>query len=215
MSYNTGTFIEPLGCVVRGQRLSGINEDDTVFILGSGISGILHIQLAKLRGVNQIIAADINPHRLKLATKFGANSVIDARTDIVRTLRTINNGRLADKVIVCTGARQACLSALHCVDRGGKLLFFAVPPPSIPVPIPVTDFWRNEITVMTSYGAAPMDLHKSLAILNQKKINVTDMITHTFPLNEISKGFALVANPSKSLKIIIEPNRTESPSVLT
>jgi L-iditol 2-dehydrogenase len=65
---------------------------------------------------------------------------------------------------------------------------------------------------MTSYGAAPIDLRESLGILTQKRINVTDMITHKFPLNEISKGFRLVANPDKSLKVIIEPNGVSSPS---
>ena len=211
MSYHVGTFIEPLGCVVRGQRLLSMNKNDTILIIGSGISGILHIQLAKLRGIHKIIAADINTHRLNLATKFGAHDIIDARKNIEKTLRTINNGRLANQVIVCTGAKQAHLSALNCVDRGGKILFFAVPPPNVTVPIPITDFWKKEITIMTSYGAAPIDLQESLEILIQQKINTEDMITHTFPLTEISKGFRLVANPHKSLKIIIEPN-TMSPT---
>ncbi len=214
MSYVDGTFIEPLGCIVRGQRLASVNENDTLFILGTGISGILHIQLAKLMGVRNIIAADINPYRLKLAKKFGAHSIIDARTNIQRKLRKINNGRLADKIIVCTGARQACLSALKCVDRGGTILFFAVPPPTVKITIPITEFWKNEITVMTSYGAAPIDLRESLGLLTQKKINVKDMITHKFPFHEISKGFKLVANPHESLKIIIQPNRDSFPSVI-
>ena len=214
MSYVDGTFIEPLGCIVRGQRLASVNENDTLFILGTGISGILHIQLAKLMGVRNIIAADINPYRLKLAKKFGAHSIIDARTNIQRKLRKINNGRLADKIIVCTGAQQACLSALKCVDRGGTILFFAVPPPTIKIPMPITEFWKNEITVMTSYGAAPIDLRESIGLLTQKKINVKDMITHKFPFNEISKGFKLVANPHESLKIIIQPNRDSFPSVI-
>jgi L-iditol 2-dehydrogenase len=212
MSYADGTFIEPLGCIVRSQRLAAINQDDTVLIIGSGISGILHIQLAKLTGVRNIIAADINPYRLKLATKFGAHSVIDARTGIQKKLRQQNKGRLADQIIICTGARQAYLSALNCVDRGGTILFFAVPPPTVAVPIPITEFWKNEITVMTSYGAAPIDLKESLRILTQKRINVTDMITHKFPLIEISKGFRLVAHPDKSLKIIIEPNGVSNSS---
>jgi L-iditol 2-dehydrogenase len=213
MSYADGTFIEPLGCIVRGQRLASIDKDDTVLIIGSGISGILHIQLAKLTGVRKIVAADINPHRLKLAIHFGAHSVINARTGIQRTLRKENNGRLADRVIICTGARQAVSSAIQCVDRGGRILFFAVPPPTVKVSIPITEFWKNEITVMTSYGAAPSDLKEALRILAQKRINVTDMITHKFSLREISKGFKLVSNPENSLKIIIQPNRVPSPSV--
>jgi len=207
VSYEEGTFIEPLGCVVRGQRLAAIREDDTLLIIGSGVSGILHIQLAKLRGVQKIVAADINPHRLKLAEKFGAHHTIDAKGNLPQKLKEINEGKPADQVILCTGATQAALTALECVDRGGTILFFAVPDPTVKIPMPITRFWRNEITIKTSYGAAPKDLEEALKNLAQKKINVTDMITHKLSLREIAKGFRLVAEAGESLKVIIEPNR--------
>jgi L-iditol 2-dehydrogenase len=207
MSYEEGTFIEPLGCVVRGQRLADINKDDTVLIIGSGMAGILHIQLAKLKGAQKIFAADINPDRLKLAEKFGADQVIDAKGDLPQQLKEINDGRAADKVIVCTGAEKAALTALDCVDRGGTILYFAVPDPTTKIPIPITEFWRNETTIRTSYGAAPRDLEEALQILAQKQVNVEDMITHRLDIREIAEGFRLVAEAGKSLKVIIEPNR--------
>lgn len=119
----------------------------------------------------------------------------------------INEGKPADQVIVCTGATQAALTALECVDRGGTILFFAVPEPTVEIPMPITRFWRNEITIKTSYGAAPKDLEESLRTLALMKINVKDMITHKLSLQEIAEGFRLVAEAGESLKIIIEPNR--------
>lgn len=207
MSYEEGTFIEPLGCAVRGQRLADIHKDETILIIGSGMAGILHIQLAKLKGAQKIVAADINPHRLELAKKFGADHVIDAKGDLPQELKELNDGRAADKVIVCTGAVKAALTALECVDRGGTILFFAVPDPTTKIPIPITQFWRNETTIRTSYGAAPRDLEESLQILAQKKIIVADMITHRLSIREAAEGFRLVAEAGKSLKVIIEPNR--------
>jgi len=207
MSYEEGTFIEPLACAVRGQRLADINKNDTLLIIGSGMAGILHIQLAKLKGAQKIFAADINPDRLKLAEKFGADQVIDAKGDLPQQLKELNDGRAADKVIVCTGAEKAALTALDCVDRGGTILFFAVPDPTTKIPIPITEFWRNETTIRTSYGAAPRDLEEALKILAQKQVNVEDMITHRLDIREIAEGFRLVAEAGKSLKVIIEPNR--------
>ncbi len=207
MSYEEGTFIEPLACAVRGQRLAGIQKGDTVLIIGSGMAGILHIQLAKLKGVKKIFATDINPERMKLAEKFWADHIIDAKGDLPKKLKELNDGVAADKVIVCTGATQAALTALDCVDRGGAILYFAVPDPTIKIPIPITDFWRNEITIRTSYGAAPRDLEEALQILAQKQVNVKDMITHKIDIREIAEGFRLVAEAGKSLKVIIEPNR--------
>jgi L-iditol 2-dehydrogenase len=209
MSYEEGTFIEPLGCAVRGQRLADIHKDETILIIGSGMAGILHIQLAKLKKAQKIIAADINPHRLELAKKFGADHVIDAKGDLPQELKELNDGRAADKVIVCTGAVKAALTALECVDRGGTILFFAVPDPTTKIPIPITQFWRNETTIRTSYGAAPRDLEEALQILAQKQINVADMITHRLDIREAAEGFRLVAEAGKSLKVIIEPNRSE------
>jgi L-iditol 2-dehydrogenase len=208
MSYEEGTFIEPLACAVRGQRLADIQEDDTVLVIGSGMAGILHIQLSKMKGAKTVFAADINPDRLKLAQKFGADHVIDAKGDLPMQLRQLNDGKAADKVIVCTGATQAALTALDCVDRGGTILFFAVPDPTVKIPIPITQFWRNEITIRTSYGAAPKDLEEALKILAQKQINVFDMISHRLDIREAQEGFRLVAEAGKSLKVILEPNRS-------
>jgi L-iditol 2-dehydrogenase len=123
-------------------------------------------------------------------------------------IKQLNNGLGADKVIVCTGATQAALTALDCVDRGGTILFFAVPDPTVKIPIPITDFWRNEITIKTSYGAAPKDLQEALQILSQKRINVSGMITHRIDIKDAAEGFRLVAEAGKSLKVIIEPNRS-------
>ena len=208
MSYEEGTFIEPLACAVRGQRLADINKCDTVLIIGSGMAGILHIQLAKSKGVRNVFAADISPDRLKLAERFGADHTIDAKGDLPQQLKALNDGRGADKVIVCTGATPAAYAALDCVDRGGTILFFAVPDPTVKIPLPITEFWRNETTIRTSYGAAPRDLEEAHKLLSQKRVNVEDMITHRLDIRKAAEGFRLVAEAEKSLKVILEPNRS-------
>jgi L-iditol 2-dehydrogenase len=206
MSFEEGTFIEPLACVVRGQRLAALQKDDTVLILGGGLAGILHTQLAKAKGVRNIIVAGVNQYRLRLAEKFGANCTIDARLNVPQELKKINEGRLADQVVLCKGATSAALTALECVDKGGTILFFAVPDPTVKIPVPITMFWRNEITIKTSYGAAPDDLNESFQILTQKKLDVKSMITHRLGIRQAAEGFRLMAEADKSLKVILEPN---------
>lgn len=206
MSFEEGTFIEPLACVWRGQRLANLQKEDTLLIIGSGISGILHAQLAKFKGVENIIVADINPYRLELAKKFGAHHALDAKDNLPQKLKEVNNGRLADQVVVCTGATSAALTALDCVESGGTILFFAVPDPSVKLPVPINQFWRNEITMRTSYGAAPKDLEDSLKVLATGRLNVKDMITHRLSLREAQEGFRLMAEAGQSLKVILEPS---------
>jgi L-iditol 2-dehydrogenase len=67
------------------------------------------------------------------------------------------------------------------------------------------DFWRNEITLTSSYGAAPDDLKEAIQLIDEKKVNVKDIITHSFKLTEIQKGFDLVSQADNSLKVVITP----------
>jgi L-iditol 2-dehydrogenase len=207
VSFEEGTFIEPLACVIRGQRLAELRKDDTLLIIGGGLAGNLHAQFARAQGVRKIIVAGVNQYRLKLTKKFGAHHTIDGRLNVPQELKKINDGRLADQVFICKGGEPAALTAMECVDKGGTILFFAVADPTVKIPVPMTEFWRNEITLKTSYGAAPRDLEESLAVLSQKKLNVVDMITHRFGIRQAAEGFRLMAESRESLKIMIEPNR--------
>jgi L-iditol 2-dehydrogenase len=206
MTFEEGTFIEPLACVTRGQRLANIQKEDTILIIGSGISGILHTQLAKFKNAKKVIVADINQYRMNLAVQFGADYAFNADDNLPQKIKALNDNRLADEVIVCTGATTAVTLATNCIEKGGTILFFAVPDPSVKIPLPINQFWRNEITIQTSYGAAPNDLEEALSILTTKKLNIKNMITHRLPLRETQEGFQLMTNSGESLKIILEPN---------
>jgi L-iditol 2-dehydrogenase len=210
VSYEEGTFIEPLGCVVRGQRAAGIRPGQTLLILGSGVSGILHIKLAAARGAGKIIATDVSSWRMEMAKKFGADVVIQAGDLRPELVRLVNDGRLADHVIVCTGSLPAAHQALEAVDRGGTILFFAVPHPDDRLVIPINEFWRNDITLRTSYAADIVDLTETVELLKYNRVRVADMITHRLPLGETGLGFKLMARADESLKIIIEPHRKEN-----
>ena len=198
VSFEEGTFIEPLGCIVRCHRLVNMKRAKSLLVIGSGMSGILHIQLAKMIGVKRIVAADINPCRLQMATKFGADEGYMADGSLHETLK-----EKFDRVVVCAGAPQALHNACKYIGKGGIVVPFAVPPPDVSVSLPLVDFWRNQITIMTSYGAAPRDLEESLELLKEKKIHVKEMITHRFPLAEAGKAFQKVVDGKDSLKVVI------------
>jgi len=209
VTYEDGVFIEPFGCVCRAQRLANVRKGTSILILGSGVSGILHAQLAKLRGANKVFATDINDFRLRKIQDFGADEIFLADEDVPAKLLEFNDNKLADVVIVCTGALSAANQALNCVAPGGTVIFFAVPGPGVNLEVPINDYWRNEITITTSYGAAPEDLQESYVWILSKKINVTDLITHRFPLNQVGDAFKIVSEATESLKVVIEPNMVE------
>ena len=208
VSYAEATFIEPLACVLRGQRLAHIQPGRSVLIIGTGIAGLLHVQLAHALGTGCLVATDIINYRLEAARQFGADATIHAKEDLPSRLRQVNQGRLADLVIVCTGATSAITQALQSVERGGTILFFAPTNPGVTIPISVNDlFWRNDITLTTTYGSSPADYTAALELIQARRVDINRMITHRLGLAEAGRGFQLVAEVQNSIKVIIEPQR--------
>ena len=208
VSFEEATFTEPLACVVRGQRIAGLQPVETVLVIGSGIAGLLHVQLARATGAGRVVATDVSEARLLAAREFGADAVVHAGKDIPSELRIVNDGRLADKVLVCTGAKSANLQALESVERGGTVLFFAPTDPDVTLPISVNDlFFRNDVTLTTSYAGSPADHLTAMELIRSGHVNVSEMITDRLSLSETSKGFQLVAEAQGSIKVIIEPQR--------
>lgn len=204
ITYDQSTFIEPLACVIRSQKLAGFKKGQTVMVLGCGISGLLHIKLAKTKNC-RIIATDINTKRLEYAKMSGADYSIHAQENATEQLALMNQKK-ADAVFLCTSALSAIDQAWKCVDKGGVIVFFAVPGPEKKVTIPVNDFWRKEIRVITSYYCGPPDIIDAIKLIEKRMIEVDDMITHRFPLKDIRESFRLVMDRKDSLKVIIRPN---------
>lgn len=207
ISFEDGSFIEPLACVLRGLKKSGMREGQRVLIIGSGISGLLFVQAVRALGGGRIIATDINDYRLNAALRLGADAIINAEEDVPSELKQVNDGLLADLVIICTGAPSAIAQALQSVERGGTVLFFAPAEPGVNIQIPLWDMWRNGITMTTSYAGAPSDIADAIELIAGRRLNVADMITHRLSLTETGFGFQLVAKAQDSIKVVIEPQR--------
>ena len=205
VSDEQAVFIEPLACVARGQRLVGMPRGGTVLVLGSGIAGLLHIRLARSSGAGRVIATDVVDYRKDAAMRSGADVVIDGREDVPVHVKSANAGRFADVVITCTGAPRAIAQGLSSVDRGGKVLFFAPTEPTAKVDLPFNALWREEVTLTSSYGGAPQDIHAAIELLRTGKVHVDDLITHRLPLERAGEGFRLVASAQDSIKVILRP----------
>jgi L-iditol 2-dehydrogenase len=180
----------------------------SILILGSGIAGMLHIHLAQSIGAGNIIATDIVDYRLEQAKRFGANFTIHAKEKVPTRIREVNNGRLADVVVICTTDTTAISQTLDSVERGGTVLFFAPTNKGISIPQTVNDiFWRKEITLTSSYAGNRADHVAALELIRRRRIQVKEMITHRLPLAQIQLGFQLVANAQESMKVVIEPQK--------
>ncbi|MBS3749025.1 MAG: zinc-dependent dehydrogenase [Candidatus Thermoplasmatota archaeon] len=207
VSFDEGTFIEPLACVVRGFHKADFKPGKTVLVLGSGIAGMLHIKLAKAFGATKVFATDLSSYRLDLAKKIGADEVFHATEDIVSLVKKHNDGRLADFVVLTAGVAPAVKQAFECVDDGGTVLLFAPTTPGEKIPIDFFDLWNKQIHVTSTYAGAGRDILESIDLLSSGTISVDDLISHKLPLTEAKKGFQLVADADESMKVILLPHK--------
>jgi len=166
VTYEEASFMEPLACVLRGQRNARLKPGQTVLVLGSGISGLLHVGLARALGAGLVATADTISFRLKKAEEMGADLALQADDKILELLRQANDGRLADLVIICFDGFIPL--ALNAVEKGGTILFFAGAAEGATLPAAINDlFWRTEITLTSTYAGAPVDCRTALKLIRE------------------------------------------------
>ncbi|UCG77049.1 MAG: alcohol dehydrogenase catalytic domain-containing protein [Gemmatimonadota bacterium] len=207
VSFEEATFVEPLACAVRAFRIAAFEPGQSVAVLGSGISGVLFIQLARALGAGPILATDMSADRLATARRFGATAVLPAESDVAQGIRDANGGQLVERVFVCTAALPAIRQALGCVDRGGTVMLYAPADPGMELELPLLEVWANGTNIVHSYAGPPADMQTALDLIAAGRVDVAGMVTHRLPLAETQKGFDLVLAGRGSLKVIVEPQR--------
>ena len=208
VSYEDASFMEPLACVLRGQRNARLKPGQSVLVLGSGISGLLHVSLARALGAGLVAAADTIPFRLKKAEQMGADLALNADDEITTSLRQANEGRLADLVIICFEGFIPL--ALKTVERGGTVLFFAGASEGATIPATINDiFWRTEATLTSTYAGSPSDCSTALKLIKAGSVPVRTIVTHRLVMKEAPGGFQAVCSPMEHdcIKVIVEPQK--------
>ncbi|HJQ99605.1 MAG TPA: alcohol dehydrogenase catalytic domain-containing protein [Candidatus Polarisedimenticolaceae bacterium] len=197
VSFDEGTFVEPLACIIRAQRVAGGVAGKTVLILGSGMSGLLHLMWARTRGASRVVCTDVHPYRLEAARRAGADEVLDASAP----------GGLptCDVVIVCTAAPSAMTQAFDAVDRGGVVLVFALVPPGSAVQLPAFELWSRGVSIVPSYAGPPADMRAAIEAIAAKRVDVASLVTHRLPLERTAEAFRLVAAAQNSMKVLVIP----------
>ncbi len=208
VSFEKASFMEPLACVIRGQRKAGLKPGQSVLVMGSGISGLLHVALARALGAGLVVAADTIPFRLDKAREMGAHLALEADEEMINSLCEANDGRLADLVIICFDGFIPL--ALEAVEKGGTILFFAGAAEGAVIPREINDlFWRTEITLTSTYAGAPYDCETALRLIHSGSLPIEKTVTHRLGMVEATKGFETVSAPveNKCIKVIVEPQK--------
>jgi L-iditol 2-dehydrogenase len=201
--FEIAAMTEPVACALNGINQTGMELSDTVVILGAGFMGLLLLQLAKLRGAAQIIVIDNNDKRLGLAENLGAEKCINfTRTDPVSAVMDFTGGFGADLVIEATGVIDAYRQAVLYGRKGSRVLYFGGLPKDLSLDIDPNIIHYRQISLLGSYSYTIETFANALKLLEHGKIDVVNLITHRFPLDQLKEAIEKSAEPD-SLKVMI------------
>ena len=191
------TFVEPLATVVKAFRRGGYVPARSLLAVGLGTTGQLAIRLARSLGAARVVGADRVPSRLDLAKRSGATGTID-----VSRAPASDSGRF-DFVFVGPGKADVIAGALRAVAPGGTLLAFTMAAPEERLTLSPHDLYFDEIEIVPSYSAGPEDMGEALELLASRRVAVSDLVTHRFPVERAREAFARAAQPEGSLKVLL------------
>ncbi|MDW8062998.1 MAG: alcohol dehydrogenase catalytic domain-containing protein [Candidatus Caldarchaeum sp.] len=186
----TAALLEPLACVVRGQRLVNVDVGDTVTIVGAGPIGLMHLLLARLSGARKTIVVDLNWNRLRYASELGADVVVNSGEEDVKT-RVIHEtrGLGSDIVVEAVGLPETWETAVGLARKGGTVLFFGGPPKGTRMSGDTYTIHYGELTLQGSFHHTPQDVFRALRLLESKKLPFDKLVTGEAQLDEIVKVF--------------------------
>lgn len=206
VSFEEGTLIEPLACVVHAVRRTGVKPSDRTVIIGAGSIGVMFAQVLKAYGVRDMLIYETNDWRAKKAEEIAGVKAIKPSADSAESMeeyKKLTGFDGADKVFVVAKDLGAMSMGLELAHGGATVMLFATPADDEYLPFYVSKAFFKELTIKLSYSADHLDTREALALIAAGKIDVSRLITHRFSLDEVSKGILQAAGRGEALKCVV------------
>ena len=203
MSFEEAAMIEPLACCIRAWNKFTYKNNDSVAILGIGPTGIMHALLAKLYGFEKIFCLDLNEFRLDFAKKFETTTINSGDTNALEQIKSETANQGVDVVIVATSSLNALKDAVSFVRKGGTIVMFGVPSKGANIELDMSEIYSKGLTIVNSYAASDFDTKEAVEKISNKQINVSQLITHKYNLEECQQAFVHAKSGDNAMKIII------------
>lgn len=186
---------EPLACSVYAMRKLDIRLGDNVAVIGSGSIGLMMVQLAKARGAGKVLLIGTRDVPLELGARLGATSLANVKdkaskyyaADAAAAARKAFGGALADRVVVPTSAKSALQQALEISGPYSTIVYFGLPGPADTIEVPALNTIAADKTIKFSW-LSPLVWPETLAALANGKVEVSPLVTHTYPFEDVEKG---------------------------
>lgn len=203
VSYEEASLTEPLACCLHGIEECHVGVGDSIAIIGDGPIGLMHLQLAKVKGATKTILSGQLNERLKLAEELGADvTVNETEEKPVEKVMEETDNRGADAVIVAVGSVAAAEEGLKMVRKGGIINFFGGFPGQSELKLDPNLIHYSEVTITGTFGFSHITFANALQLIGTRKVNVDKLITHKFRLNQVLTAIDVLAE-RKGLKAVV------------
>lgn len=197
------SLTEPLACCIHSIGNGKIDLGDDVVVIGAGIMGMFHIQLAKLRGA-RVIVCEVDEERLALAKKLGADVLIDStKTDPIAKVKELTGGRGADAVFCTAALVDLAAQAIAMTGKLGRCVLYSSFHPKNPIDLDVNAVHYSEMIITGSVNPSKKDFLIAAKLLSDKIIDPTLLITQTVPFEDLAYAFERAIDP-KTYRIIVK-----------
>ena len=204
MSFEQATLIEPVGCCIRAHKKCGTKTGDSIAIIGSGPTGLIHASLARIYGASPVIVSDLIDFRLSLAKKFGADVVVNPKKEnMLDVVKKETEGRGVDVAIVTAPNLAAYKAGIAVCRKGGKLCVFAPTKPEDYLQVYPKELFFSELQIIPSYSTSHLETRAAMELMQAGRIRLEDLITHRFRLQETAEAFQTALAGKRSLKVMV------------
>ena len=200
----TGPLIQVLTTCLHAQRLANISPGESVVVLGLGVTGQLHVQLAKARGASPVIGITRSAAKRELAQKLGADLTLASGEGAIQKGLEATEGRGADLIIDTTGAIPSLAEAIHMVRFGGRLLLFGIITATEGA-LPFYQLYFKELTLINARVAKSEDYPESIDLVQRGIVRLEPLVSHVMPFRELETAIGMLrSEDGQRMKIILE-----------
>ncbi len=189
---------------LHAQRLASVSLGESVAVIGLGVSGQLHVQIAKARGAGKVIGISRSRFKNDLAKQLGADVVIESGPSAVAKVLEETDGRGADVVIECTGVMTSIADAIRMARFGGRIQMFGITNATSGA-LPFYDLYFKELTLINNRAATAQDFPVMIDLVARGVVRLEPLVTHRMALDELGAALGMVEDGAeKRLKIILD-----------
>jgi len=197
-------LIQPVTTCMHGHHQIKIFPGQSVAVIGLGVAGQVHVQLAKAWGAHPVIGITRSEYKRNLAQQLGADTTVASGKEAIRGVKEATGGLGADVVIECTGHPSALADAIEMARLGGTLLLFGIMS-ATQASLPFYQLYYKELNIVNTRAAKSEDYPASIDLVARGILKLKPLITHVVPLRDLEKAIGMLeSDEDQRMKIILK-----------